>query len=180
MMTTNYFEGKLIKLRALEPEDLEFLYRIENDAELWDVSCFTVPYSKYVLKQYIADTQYDMFSDKQLRLMIQLKDEDKPIGTIDISDFSMQHSRGAIGIAVLKEYRQKGIGNEALSLICDYAFRFLHFHQLYAHVAVDNQPSLSLFRSCGFVECGVIKDWLHVEDTWVDVVVMQRLNAAGR
>jgi diamine N-acetyltransferase len=174
-MKSNYFEGNLIKLRALEPEDLDFLYRIENDPELWDVSCFTVPYSKYVLKQYIADTRYDMFSDCQLRLMIQLKGEDKPVGTIDITDFSIQHSRGAIGIAILKEYRQKNIGNEALSLLCDYAFRFLHIHQLYAHVAKNNSASLSLFRSCQFATCGTVKDWLHIENSWTDVVVMQRI-----
>ncbi len=174
-MKASFFEGEQIKLRALEPEDLDFLYRIENDPELWDVSCFNVPYSKYVLKQYIADTQYDVYSDRQLRLIVEHKETGKAIGTVDITDFSMQHSRGAVGIAVLKEYRNKNIGNEALSLLCDYAFRFLHFHQLYAHVATTNQSSLALFHSCGFSDCGVIKDWLHIEDHWTDVLLLQRV-----
>lgn len=174
-MKNCFFEGQQIKLRAVEPEDLEFLYQIENDPELWDVSCFNVPYSKYVLKQYISDTQYDIYADRQLRLIIQHKQDNRAIGTIDITDFSMQHSRGAIGIALLKEYRHKKIGNETLSLLCDYAFRFLHFHQLYAHIATGNEASLSLFRSCRFTDCGIIKDWLHIEDKWVDVVLMQRI-----
>lgn len=175
-MKTNFFENEQIKLRALEPEDLDFLYQIENDPELWDVSSFNVPYSKYVLKQYISDTQYDVYSDRQLRLIIQHKESDKPIGTVDITDFSMQHSRGEVGIAILKEYRNKNIGNEALSLLCDYAFRFLHLHQLYAHVATTNLSSLALFHSCDFNDCGVIRDWLHIEDRWTDTLLLQRIN----
>lgn len=174
-MSAAYFESEHIRLRALEPEDLELLYDIENDPELWTVSSFTVPYSKYVLKQYIADTQYDVYSDKQLRLVIEQKETGKAVGTVDITDFSLQHSRGAVGIAILKEFRHKKIGNEALTLLCDYAFRFLHFHQLYAHVAVDNDHSLALFRSCGFTVCGTIKDWLHTDGSWCDVALLQRL-----
>jgi diamine N-acetyltransferase len=40
---------KTIKLRAIEPEDLDLLYRIENDADLWAVGATNVPYSRYTL-----------------------------------------------------------------------------------------------------------------------------------
>ena len=38
-----------IKLRAIEPEDLEVLYKIENDVRLWNIGVTNVPYSKYTL-----------------------------------------------------------------------------------------------------------------------------------
>ena len=38
-----------ITLRALEPEDLDALYAIENDTEIWDVGHTNVPYSKYAV-----------------------------------------------------------------------------------------------------------------------------------
>jgi diamine N-acetyltransferase len=171
-----YFDGEQVTLRALEPEDLDFLYGIENDPSMWDVSSFLVPYSKYMLKQYIAANQYDVYADQQLRLIIQDKVSAKAIGTVDISDFSAQHSHGMVGIAVLKEYRNRGIGKEALSLLCDYAFHFLHIHQLYVYVAVDNVVSVSLFKSCGFVPSGTLKEWLHIDNSWHDVLVMQLLH----
>ncbi|MFQ3182825.1 MAG: diamine N-acetyltransferase, partial [Polaribacter sp.] len=34
-MTLN---GKNVNLRALEPEDLEFLYAIENNESFWEIS----------------------------------------------------------------------------------------------------------------------------------------------
>ena len=38
-----------IRLRAIEPEDLDLLYQIENDSSLWDVGTTNVPYSRYTL-----------------------------------------------------------------------------------------------------------------------------------
>ena len=31
-------QGKKVKLRALEPEDLDFLFEIENNTNFWEVS----------------------------------------------------------------------------------------------------------------------------------------------
>ena len=45
-----------VKLRALEPEDLEILYTIENNQSEWNVGATNVPYSRYVLRDYIANT----------------------------------------------------------------------------------------------------------------------------
>ena len=53
-----------VKLRALEPEDLEFFYSIENDPELWDVSDYTTPYSRYVPVSY---THLDVYKRQLLK-----------------------------------------------------------------------------------------------------------------
>ena len=45
---------KKIFLRALEPEDLDFLYEMENDESLWEVGSTNVPYSRQMLLDYIA------------------------------------------------------------------------------------------------------------------------------
>ena len=42
-------DDAIVRLRAMEPEDLDFLYAMENDKEVWDVGCTNVPYSRYVL-----------------------------------------------------------------------------------------------------------------------------------
>ena len=63
-----------IKLRAPEPEDLDCMFRFENIVDLWDISNTTGPYSRFHLKQYIEQTQNDLFTDRQLRLMIENSD----------------------------------------------------------------------------------------------------------
>ena len=65
--------GQKMNLRALEPEDLEFLFEIENNESFWEVSHTQVPFSKYILKQYIENAHLDIFETKQLRLLIEKK-----------------------------------------------------------------------------------------------------------
>ena len=69
-MNKSYFCSERVRLRAMEPEDLEVMYAMENDSQTWDVTNFTVPYSRFVLKQYIENSECDMFADRQLRMMI--------------------------------------------------------------------------------------------------------------
>ncbi|WP_455591169.1 GNAT family N-acetyltransferase [Bacteroides sp.] len=175
-MENSFLSNDRIYLRAVEPEDLDLMYEMENDPAMWDISSFTVPYSRFVLKQYIEGSQSDMFADKQLRLMIMRHADNCTLGTIDITDFVPLHSRGAVGIAIHKDYRKEGYASDALKLLCDYAFRFLFIRQLYAHVAVDNEASVRLFTSCGFIRSGVLKDWLQTPDGYKDALLMQCLN----
>lgn len=91
-------------------------------------------------------------------------------------DFVPLHSRGEVGIAVHKDYRRQGYASDALQLLCEYAFDFLSLTQLYAHVATDNEVCMKLFTSCGFVQCGLLKDWLQVGGCYKDAAIFQYLN----
>ena len=70
----NYLTGKQIELRAVEPEDLDALYRWENDSSLWIYGSTVSPFSRYLLKQYIENYTADITRDKQLRLIIMRKE----------------------------------------------------------------------------------------------------------
>ena len=175
-MRQSFLMNERIYLRAVEPEDMDIMYEMENDPSMWDISNFTVPYSRYVLRQYIEGSQCDVFADKQLRLMMVRKSDQCILGTIDITDFVPLHSRGEVGIAVHKEYRQQGYATDALKLLCEYAFDFLSLSQLYAHVTTDNDVCVKLFTSCGFVQCGLLKNWLQVEGCYKDALLLQCLN----
>ena len=174
-MKHQFFTGELVRLRAVEPEDLELLYQIENDPSLWSISNFTVPYSKATLNNYIKNSMNDMFADRQLRLMICELLQDKAIGVIDITDFEPMHGRAEIGLSVLEEERGKGYAAEALDLLCDYVFTFLHFKQLNAHILADNTASLNLLHHAGFVDCGLLKSWWRIGGEYHDMVVLQKI-----
>ena len=174
-MHKGFFVGEQVRLRALEPQDVDILYEMENDPASWDVSNFTVPYSRHVLSEYIAQSQSDIFADRQLRLMIIRIIDGEVVGTIDLTDFSISHRRGEMGIAIREPYRGMGYAHEAIALFVDFAFRFLRLKQLNAHVAVDNPESLALFQHCGFEQCGILKAWWRVEGTYKDVIILQRL-----
>jgi diamine N-acetyltransferase len=168
-------KGSKVYLRALEPEDLELVYEIENDTNFWELSDTQTPFSKYVIRQYLEQSTKDIYEAKQLRLVI-CSNADTPIGLIDLFDFDFKNKRAGIGIIIRDENnRNKGLGAEALSLLIDYCFDVLQLHQLYASIGVDNINSLKLFSNQGFTEVGLKKDWRFDGKDFHDVYLFQKI-----
>jgi diamine N-acetyltransferase len=169
-------KGKHIYLRALEPEDLEFIHTIENDESLWELSNTITPYSKFLIKQYLEHSHKDIFEVKQLRLVIS-NYEDKALGMIDLFDFDFKNSRAGVGVLVKEtKNRQLGYGKEALQLLINYSFTHLGLHQLYCNISEENEASIKLFTSQGFNKIGLKEDWNYVDGTYKNEYVFQLLN----
>ncbi len=169
-------ENNTIKLRALEPEDLALLYQWENNTEWWQVGNTINPYSKYILREYIVNSDKSIYENKQLRLMITIKENAQTIGMIDLYDFDPHHQRAGVGIVVDNPFQQKGYAAKALELLKVYAFEHLHVKVLYAHILPENKSSVSLFEKHGFEQTGVLKSWLRQQDNYIDVFVFQLVN----
>lgn len=169
-------KGKHTYLRALEPEDLDFIHTIENDESIWKISNTITPYSKYLIKQYLDHAHKDIFEVKQLRLVI-CNNNHEAIGMIDVFDFDFKNRRAGIGILVKDtQNRQKGHGKEALKLLINYCFTHLDLHQLYCNISQDNTASLSLFKSQGFTEIGLKKDWNFLNGQYKNEYLFQLIN----
>jgi diamine N-acetyltransferase len=169
-------KGVRIYLRALEQEDLDFLYELENNTDVWEVSGTIAPYSKSVLQLYLDNAHRDIFDVKQLRMVI-CDLQHKAIGLIDIFDFEPNHKRAGIGIIILDtEQRNKGIGAESITLLCNYVFDVLGLRQIYANILEENFASMYLFKKLGFVEVGTKKDWVRIKNTFKNEVLLQKIN----
>jgi diamine N-acetyltransferase len=169
-------EGNQIRLRAIEPEDLDFLYEIENNELFWEVSHTQTPFSRFLLKQYIENCHLDIYEARQLRLLIETKDSTQSVGLIDIFDFNPQHKRAGVGIVIHEKYQSKGYASEALELLIKYSFTNLQLHQLFANIAKDNQKSISLFKKHHFKMVGSKSDWLFINGTFKDEILFQLIN----
>ena len=170
-------KGTNIYLRALEPEDLEFIYAIENNESVWEVSNTQTPYSRFLIRQYLENAHQDIYEAKQLRLAICLYDTFHAIGLIDLFDFDPKNNRAGVGIVISNEAnRNSGIGSEALQLVINYAFNQLQLHQLYANIGSDNEISLQLFTKFGFQIIGTKKDWIKVNNVFKDEILFQLIN----
>jgi diamine N-acetyltransferase len=166
-----------IRLRALEPEDLELLYEWENNDSYWVISNTVSPFSKYTLKRYMENSHKSIYETGQLRLMIDLTGEKKTIGTIDIFDFDPFHGRAGIGILIADEaQRKKGYASMSLKCLVDYCFRTLQLHQLYCNILANNCESIDLFKKMGFTESGIKKEWVKTTDGYLDEYMFQLIN----
>jgi diamine N-acetyltransferase len=168
---------KNIRLRALEPEDLELLYDWENNNDYWSISNTIAPFSKYTLKLYLENSHKDIFETGQLRLMIDHIEDKKTIGTIDVFEFDPFHKRAGIGILIANEsYRKKGYASMALTCLISYCFKTLQLHQLYCNILASNTESIRLFEKHGFALIGNKREWILRDSGYSDVQMFQLIN----
>ncbi len=167
-------EGKHIRLRPVEIEDLDHLYRYENDAEMWVVSNHLNPISRFYLEQYILHAENNIYRDKQLRLMIENLDK-ACVGIIDLFEFDPHHKRAAVGIIVDPQHQRKGYASEAIDIIKAYARDILHLKQLHCGIGSQNEGSIRLFQNKGFEVTGTRKAWRLHKDGWHDEHFLQLL-----
>lgn len=164
--------SEICRLRALEPSDLELIYIWENDPEIWCVSGTIAPVSRERLARFIEEQNYDLYTTRQMRLVIER--HDVAIGTLDIIDFDPHHRRFGIGILIYDNSdRQQGYASSAIELIKSYARDTLGLRQIWATIAADNVPSIALFESRGFEQCGRRKGWLRRGSDYIDELEYQ-------
>ena len=163
-----------IKLRAMEPEDLDVLYQIENDRSLWETGATNVPYSRYALRDYIAHAASDIYVDRQVRLVME-NTEGQVVGLADLANFDPCHLRAELGLVVLPAYRRQRYAEAAVALVLDYALHTLHLHQLYVVIDWRNKAALQIFRQYRFVEGSALKEWLFDGVAYHDACLFQRI-----
>jgi len=168
--------GKKINLRALEPEDLDFLYTIENNESFWEVSSTQTPFSRFILEQYIVNSHQDIFEAKQLRLIIVDNITNISVGMIDLFEFNPLHKRAGVGILIIESEQHKGFASEAIELLINYSFNQLNLHQLFANITADNTKSLELFKKLNFKKIGVKKEWIFSKGDFKDEILFQLIN----
>lgn len=169
----DFFLSERVRLRAMEPEDLEFLYRWENDAELRAYGNTLVPISRSQLKEYIDKSSQSLMDIGMMRLIICLPDDDTPIGAIDLYDYEPFHRRVVVGLFVIPEYHRRGIAEESLRLLTVYVLDYLRLHQLVAYISKSNKPSQALFEAVGFEHTATLQEWMWNGRDYSDVFLYQ-------
>ena len=162
-------------LRALEPDDLAFLYALENDPAIWGVSDTLAPVSRHALREYLAHATADFYEVRQLRLVITVEIDGPAVGVVDLFDFDPLHQRAGVGITILASHRRNGYARQALELLKNHCRQALRLHQVYATVSVSNKGSQILFRAAGFRRVGIRHAWLRTASGWQDAVEWQCL-----
>jgi diamine N-acetyltransferase len=152
-----------VGLRRLEPSDLDYLYRWENDPEVWqygDCGAESIlesseRFSRRQLLELIENQQYCIDVSEQLRLVVCRRDDDLfafiPVGFIDIFDFDPEKLSAGVGILICDPAdRRLGYGGEALVLLAEYARRELGMQELWCTIDPGNFASIALFSGAGF------------------------------
>lgn len=170
--------GQKVRLRAVEPEDVDNIFEWENDPNIWLISSTLAPFSKSEIIQYVKSANRDIYTTRQLRLMIETNEnQTEVVGALDLYEFDPFHRRAGVGILIAgDENRRKGYASEALRILIKYSFDFLLLKQLYCSIPAGHESSIRLFESLGFMPCGLKRQWLRTKEGWLDELSFQLIN----
>lgn len=168
--------------RELSTDDLFLRPSKLSDAEgLFDM--LSDPQSmKYWSDQPISDIEEaikvlkeDIESDEQGRslcLSIFLKGEDRMIGKCILFQFSEANQRAEIGFILNRKYWRRGLTQQALNALIDFAFDTLNLHRIEADVDEENTGSLGILEKLGFQREGLFRDRWRVYGEWQQSIML--------
>lgn len=148
------------RLRAPEPDDIDILYRWENDSHEWRNSLTQVPAtSRNALWRYLENFTGDAWADGQTRFMIEAGGV--TVGTVDLCDLSARDHRAFVSIYIAGDHRRKGHARLALETVAEMAAECFGIETLAALVGRHNEASIKLFETSGYRLLTVLPAWMR-------------------
>jgi len=167
-------------LRQLSAEDITPEYtRSLNDREV--VRLTEARHQKWNeenVRRYVKESN---IKGKSLLVGIFLRELNKHIGNIRLSNFNKYYKRVEFGIMIFdKLHWSKGYGTEALNAISNYIFKDLKLHKICADYYSVNVASAKMFKKAGFkVEC-LFKDHFLLDGENINSVRIAKFNRLGK
>ncbi len=165
--------GKAVKIRQAEISDAvnllntiktyipqsEYIPKLEQEIRL------TIEQEKEWIKSFLE-------IDNSLLLIAEY--ENQIIGNIDLTGNHrkvMEHT-AIIGMGMLKEWRNSGLGTALLNEIIKWAKHNPILELVWLQVYTENVLGLNLYKKMGFSENGIIKDYFKHGETYFDNLTM--------
>lgn len=170
----NYY-GERICLSGLLEEDLPALLNWINEREL---VIFNAPYHPVSEAHHRGWFEALAHRSDIVLFGIRHNERDRLVGTCQLHAIHPVHRSAELQIRIGDaEYRGRGYGTEAVSLLLRFAFHDLNLNRVYLHVFETNKVAIGLYEKLGFTREGVLRQAAHIDGTYVDVVVMGLLRA---
>lgn len=155
-----------VRLRFLTAADADALFAVYADPEAmryWSSSAWTDPAKARAM---IEESEAGYRSGTLLQLGIEV--EGGVAGTVTLYKLDRRNRRCEIGFMLARPHWGKGLMQEALPAVLDYAFDVLAMHRIEADVDPRNTASTRLLQRLGFRHEGRLRERWFVNDEVCD------------
>ena len=167
--------GKLTGLRAREEDDVAVLdtelhddipTRLRSDARPWR----PVPPGSAASGYRVGDDREDTVTFSLVELATGELAGAAVLWGID------QHNRTAhIGLSLRPAFRGRGLGTDAVRVLCRYGFAILGLHRLQIDTLADNDAMIAAAARAGFAGEGTLRGAAWVDGEFLDEVILGQL-----
>ena len=162
-------EGKLVRLRAVEPEDAENAFRWMNDHEVTRNLMARYPFSLESEREWVKGAGKPL-DFANARFAVETKDG-VHIGHCGLHNASAENRRAELGIMIgEKEYWGRGFGTDAMLTLLRFAFQQMNLHKVTLGVFEFNERGRVMYTKLGFVEEGRFREDLFQDGRYWDLI----------
>lgn len=157
-MSYNLFNGRLVRLRALEPSDAETVFRFRQDSDILRREGRSLwPQSLAKLRQQIEKVDSVASRPDNQELVIETLDG-VVVGEINTQLANLTHGTFSVGISLgERAVWGKGYAKEAMLLVLRFMFLDRPYQKCNIGIFAFNERSLGLYQHLGFQEEGRIR-----------------------
>jgi len=170
-------DGATIRLRPWQDSDLPVLTSLRNDVSLQAQLLARARGSRPEQVREWLETGSSQTD--RLLFIIADRQDDQPLGFIQVSDLDLVDGHANLGICLLSQARSRGLGGQAITLLADYLHKQWRLRKIYLRVRSDNTAAIRCYEKAGFERCGLLRQHVFVEGQWHDVVLMECFIGVG-
>ena len=166
----NYWQGKRVRLRGIEPSDAEHFIRWNLDSERARHLDFVwPPTSNASVQAWVEAQSRQKLEHDSFHWVIENHDGD-PVGSISTHNCTPRYGTFSYGIDVAPEHQRQGYAREAIRLVLRYYFEELRYQKVTVPVHSDNEASIRLHEGLGFQREGTHRRMFYTQGHFVDVI----------
>lgn len=167
----NLFQGRLVRLRAVEASDWEVHYQWNFDSDDARRS-YEIPFpsSRESVRAWAERETRKIGENDEFRFQIETL-EGVFVGTLNTHTVERRNGTFRYGVSILPEHRQKGYASEAVRLVMRYYFHERRYQKVNAEVYGFNEPSIRLHERMGFVLEGRLRRVIYSGGEFYDALV---------
>lgn len=153
-------ETERLTLSPVTPEDSALIYPVMADPEVMahmDVAAMDDP---DMTLAFVEGRVGEMERGEALYWSVRLSDDNRFVGSVDLTDIDRRHHRAEIGFVLARPVWGQGYGYEAVQAVLGHAAT-LGFRRLWARTQVGDNASEKLLTKLGFEVEGYMKG--HVD-----------------
>jgi len=166
-------EGKLVRLRPLEPDEVENYYRWLNDEEVKQYLATRYFFSRAAEAEWLAARTKSPLSYTSLNFAVDALADGRHIGSIGFHETVPEDRKAIVGILIGdKEIWNRGYGTDAMTTLLRFAFDEMNLHRVMLHVDERNSRAIASYRKAGFVEEGRLRHDRFARGKYWDTVIM--------
>jgi RimJ/RimL family protein N-acetyltransferase len=168
LLPHNFWQGHLVRLRAIEPEDGDTLHAWNLDSETARLVDFVwPPGSLAAARAWAQKMALQEIKDDQIHCAI----EDRSgvlVGVINAHTVDRRAGAFRYGIAIRAEYRGRGYASEAILIFLRYFFEELRYQKVTVNIYACNPASIWLHERLGFTLEGRVRRVIYTHGRYFD------------